>query len=485
MVTTGKLWKRFLMSQASLFDDEEKVEEQTVTLDPVRTKRQLEAVDKWIANNGKGTLQAVTGFGKTHTVLLGAEKLVNSPNATYQRDVTVVTPSLEIKRSWEEQAKNYDFEIRVFTIQTLVRRFSRGHKLETSLLVLDEFHRYFSDVHGTVFDIVDYSFIFGTTATIDPSDPKFMPMRRYAPIIDTITLEEALEHGWVSHFDIYNLGVEMTQEEEAAYGSIQRSYNKYFKTFDFDFDMANRCLNDQYAREAVAKNQGVDPQLIMIHAANFFRTIQKRREFLYNLPQKVPITAEIIRRFSDDIFITFSLSTDFADQLDDELGDLSVAYHSSLPTLIVDKHTGERIAKGVKVDGKTRYKDSTGQTYDWKGIKKAYPKRNLLRKGKTRRRKEALETFRQSEKCRVVSTAKALDEGFNVPGITASVVASGYSKVRQSIQRLGRMIRKQPGKRAFQVELYVKNTQEEVWLKKRQEDSINIKWITDINEIAT
>lgn len=472
------------MSQGSLFEQDQTPQAEPVKLDPSRTKRQLEVVDKWVANNGKGTLRAVTGFGKTRTALLGAERLVNSPNATYQRDVTVIVPSLEIKRSWEEQVENYDFEIRVFTIQTLVRRFTTENQLDTSLLILDELHRYFSDIHGTVFKIVNYSFIFGTTATIDPSDPKYISMRTFAPVIDTITLEEALENGWISGFDIYNLGITMTLDEQSAYNEIQQKYNKYFKTFDFDWDMASNCLKDKYAREAVAKRQGKDPELVMIHAVNFFRTVQERKKFLYNLPQKIPIAAEIIRRFSDDIFITFSLSTDYADALDDELGDLSVAYHSSLPTLIQDKHTHEVIAKSVKVKGKTRYKDSIGQTYTWKQIKKAYPKRKLLRKGKTRRRKEALQTFKESDTCRVVSTAKALDEGFNVPGITASIVASGYAKVRQSIQRLGRMIRKQPGKRAFQVELYVKNTQEEVWLKKRQEDSINTNWITDINEIT-
>lgn len=469
-------------TQGSLFTEEESSQEEVV-LDPSRTARQLEAVDKWQANNGKGTFMATTGYGKTRCALLAAQRLCNSPNAKGQRDVTVIAPSHEIRRAWEEKKKEVDFPLEVFTIQSFVKEYSVTNKRKTSLLIADEMHRYFSEVHGTLFSIVDYDFILGLTATIDPEEEKYQTLPQIAPIIDKVPLEEALENGWVSPYYIFNLGIDLDEEGLETYRGIQRRYNNYFKTFDFDYGLAMDCIQTRHVRESHARRIGWDEGAVMTHAVQLSRTVQERKKFLYNYPKKLTLAKQIIDRFSDDIFITFSESTDFADKLEELLGDIAVAYHSNLPTLITDQHTKEVIARGVEVKGKTRYKDAEGATYTWAEIKKAYPKRKLKRKGTRTRRKEALKRFAKDKECRAITTGKALDEGFNVPAITAAIVASGHSKTRQSIQRLGRTIRQVKGKTAFQVELYVKNTQEETWLRNRQEEFEFVTWINSIDEI--
>jgi len=470
------------MKQSDLFE----VEEEGVVLDPVRTARQEEIVRKWKANNGRGTLLAVTGFGKSRTAMMAAKELLSSPNAKVERDVTVIVPSVNLYNEWKERLASYDFPSRVYIINTLVNEFSRERPLNTSLLIPDEFHRYHSDVHGTLFDIVNYNFVFGTTATVDDEDPKFVRMKQIAPIIDTVTLEEAREHDWVSDFTIYNLGIELSSKEDTYYKSLQKQYNKYFKTFDFDYGLAMECLSNDKLRKRHAEDLGWEEGAVMTHAVQLTRIVQKRKSFLYELPLKVELAEKIIRKFSDDIFITFSESNKIADELTRQMPDISVSYHSDLSTLITDKRTKEVIAESVTIDGKTRYKDNTGRAYDWKSIKEAYPKLSLRRKGIKTRRKEALKLFKNKDNLtRAINTAKALDEGANIPQITASIVTSGTSKTRQSIQRLGRSIRKVKGKIAFQVEIYVKNTQDELWLRSRQKELVNIKWIDTINEINT
>lgn len=465
----------------------------TLHLDPIRTARQVGIVDLWQANNGIGTILAVTGFGKTRTMLLGAERLCNSPNAKVQRTVTVIVPTLQLKEDWEAQLANYSFPSRVLTIQSLTRRYNENKKLNTSLLILDEIHRYNSEIFGKVFNIVNYSFVFGGTATIDQSDAKFDLMKKYAPIIDQVTLEEAKKHNWVSDFVIYNLGIRMTLEEQRNYAKIGRKMNTYFPTFNGDFELAMMCISDANARALHAKQIGWDEGAVLTHAVQLSRTIQERRKFLYELPSKITIAKEIIDRFPDRIFITFSQSTDFADDLAIEIGDEAVAFHSNMRTQVYSKTTGKLLAVATKVKNKTLYRDVMIDDHSWLGkefltwqeLKDRYPLVKMTKKGDKTRRKEALKRFKDGRtKTRVISTAKALDEGFNVPDIDASIVCSGTSVARQSIQRLGRMIRQQEGKTAFQVELYVKDTQEEVWLRKRQKESTNIQWINSINDIA-
>lgn len=452
-------------------------------LDDVRTERQQEIVDKWIANNGRGTALAVTGFGKTRTLLMGAEACVNSKNAVTQRDVTVIVPTNYLKKEWEEALQHYNFPSKVYTIQTLIRRYNAGKKLRTSILLPDEIHRYTSDQFGTLFNIVNYDFIFGASATIDTEDEKYAIVNDKCPIIDKVTLDEAKSNNWVSDFTIYNLAIELSDEEQILYNKMTNKFSKYFGTFNWDFDLAMQCFSNDDACKRVASFLGWDPQAVKIHAVQLFRVIQDRKFFLYNLDSKIKVAKEIIDRFPDRIFITFSESTEFAERLAEEIGDEAVAYHSNLTTLVVDDKK-KVVAKAVKVDNRTKYKDKSGNLYTWDQIKSAYPNKKLSLLGNKRRKDLAIKRFKDGRtKIRAVSTAKALDEGANFPSLSASIVTSGSSKTRQSIQRLGRMIRYQEGKSAFQVELYAKGTQDEKWLIRRQEESINIQWITSINQI--
>lgn len=455
-------------------------------LDLSKDKRQREVISKWKANNGKGTFLAVTGFGKTRVGTEGAKLLCDSGNATRQRTVTVIVPNLQLVEDWTRALQAYDFPCEVYTVQTATRRFTKANPLRTSLLILDEVHRYSEEavVFSTILDVIKYDFLLNLSATLDPEDPKFQRIMGEAPLIDRVTLEEARSNGWVSPFQIYNLGLEMTPDEEKTYKGLSSDFNKYFKTFDFDYGFAMDCLQNRQLRERHAKAIGWKAEVVMVHAVQLTRVVQKRKKFLYEIPSKLKACKEIIDRFSGKTFITFSQSTDFADDLAEILGNKAVAFHSNLRTLIENKKTGRVVAKAVKVDGKTRYKDKYDEVYTWKQVKEAYPNIDLTRKGSGTRRKEAIKRLKDGRtNVEAIVTARALDEGFDYPGIDASIVASGTSKTRQSIQRLGRMIRQQEGKNAFQVELYIRDTQDENWLRRRQKESININWIQSINEI--
>ena len=60
----------------------------------------------------------------------------------------------------------------------------------------------------------------------------------------------------------------------------------------------------------------------------------------------------------------------------------------------------------------------------------------------------------------VLLTSRVLNEGIDVPDARVGVVLSGSGSVREHVQRLGRVLRKRPGKRALLYEVVTHNTTE-------------------------
>ncbi len=75
-------------------------------------------------------------------------------------------------------------------------------------------------------------------------------------------------------------------------------------------------------------------------------------------------------------------------------------------------------------------------------------------------RRQWLEAFNKGEVL-ALATSKVLNEGVNIPDAAIAVVLSGSGSSREHIQRLGRILRKQPGKEAILYEVVTRDTTEE------------------------
>lgn len=75
-------------------------------------------------------------------------------------------------------------------------------------------------------------------------------------------------------------------------------------------------------------------------------------------------------------------------------------------------------------------------------------------------RREWLEAFNKGEVL-ALATSKVLNEGVNIPAASVAIVLSGSGSIREHIQRLGRILRKQPGKEAVLYEVVTSETTEE------------------------
>jgi superfamily II DNA or RNA helicase len=75
-------------------------------------------------------------------------------------------------------------------------------------------------------------------------------------------------------------------------------------------------------------------------------------------------------------------------------------------------------------------------------------------------RREWLEAFNKGDVL-ALATSKVLNEGVNIPEASVAIVLSGSGSTREHIQRLGRILRKQPGKEAILYEVITSETTEE------------------------
>jgi superfamily II DNA or RNA helicase len=89
---------------------------------------------------------------------------------------------------------------------------------------------------------------------------------------------------------------------------------------------------------------------------------------------------------------------------------------------------------------------------------------------KGKERENMLKLFRSGD-YRVLITSKVLNEGVDVPEASVAIVVSGSGTVREHVQRLGRVLRSQPEKKARLYELVTVNTSETFTSEKRKQHS--------------
>lgn len=93
---------------------------------------------------------------------------------------------------------------------------------------------------------------------------------------------------------------------------------------------------------------------------------------------------------------------------------------------------------------------------------------SITHQTKVTERSEILERFSQGRYTAVV-TSKVLNEGVDVPSANVAVVVSGSGSVREHVQRLGRILRRQEGKMATLYEIVSSDTNETFTSERRRD----------------
>ena len=362
-----------------------------------RTKRQYDALDKWEASGYKGTLEATTGFGKTYMSMLAIQGMIWKQNIT---SVTIIVPTIDLKTQWEEELAKNNIDIaQVFVVNTASKYWD---VIGCDLLIIDEYHTVASRHFRKVLDI-NHKYLLTLTATVTRTDGLHTYLLERAPIFDTIGLQECLDNEWISEFVIYNIPVEMPKIDMMVYKEHDKKFRQLATNIS-GINEANYFLNSGNKKKAG-------------QAARYYKYLRLRKDVCKNNSNKHAIVERIVDCFPDVYGIIFNPSIDFAKQVEVDLGDKCLAYHSK-----ISKKKREQII--------TKFKD-------------------------------------ESTSVRLLSTVSTLDAGFNHPKSSLGIITSGNSSQLTNIQRTGRLVRKHPNKQGVIVNLYSPDTQEVAWLESR------------------
>ena len=375
-----------------------------------RTERQEQGVQRWVDNKLCGTLNWATGVGKTRGGLMAISRFLKK-NPT--KSVIIVVPSEPIQRQWNQELIDWNL-FQQCSVKTMSD--TSVNKYSCTLLVIDEIHKVGAPTLLNIFKNVQYTIILGLTATFERLDGKDEIISKKCPIVDTISVEEAIENKWLADYREYEVLIE--PEDIDVYKEVNKEFYEHFSYFNYDFNLAMKCATDWKRRSELAKERCREDQSedfktvnkqILVHAMGFSRTLQARKKYIYNHPKKIELTNLILENRQDKKCITFSATVAMA----------------------------EKIKYGAVYSGK-----------------------DSVKKGRMN-----LQEFVQQDGG-VLNTVMKLNEGFNCPDISVSVILGFNSSSTTKKQRVGRVIRQKEGKVAEVFTLVLKRTVEEEWFRK-------------------
>lgn len=380
-----------------------------------RSARQSEAVQKWVNSKLVGTLVCPTGFGKTRCGMIAITRFL-SKNPS--KKVIIVVPSDPIKNQWVEETVQWE----VFDNCSVKTMFDVSkNSYECDLLVIDEIHKCASNQLIKLFDNIKYKVILGLTATFERLDGRDKLISKYCPVVDTITIEEAIKNNWLSEFKEYLVLIEPSDYD--IYKELNTEFNNYFSFFDYNFSLAMECATSWKRRASLAKERchGDDfkdiNKQILVNAMGFNRTLQARKKYINNHPRKIELAELILEHRMDKKCITFSSTIAMA----------------------------EKIKYG-----------------------KVYSGKDSVKKGRI-----TLQEFINQDGG-ILNTVSKVNEGLNCPDISVAIMLGINSSKTVATQRRGRVIRYQENKAAEIFTLVLKGTVEETWFKNSNTSSTYI-----------
>lgn len=377
-----------------------------------RDERQQQCIRRWYKAKGKAVIEACTGFGKTRIATNIIGTLLNKKP---QLRILIVVPTTTLKEQWSKITSDlgYALNCEIQVINTVIKQ-----DWQCDLLIVDEIHRVVADQFREIFNKVSYKCILGLTATIERLDGKHELLKQFCPIVDTVTLLEAMANGWVAPYREYQVILNVDNIQE--YRDAHREFTEHFAFFNYDFGLAMSMVGpkgyikrlqyrDEICPRGSAAEKSVALKNIIYHATGLMRTMQARKKFINSHPKKLEVTRKIIQSRPDAKIITFSGTVDMAEKI---------------------------------------------------GIGKVYSGRDSKKAGRI-----TLEEIKEGKE-RVLNTVAKCNEGLDMPGLSVAIIQGLDSSSIKAVQRVGRVCRFEEGKQAEIFNLIIADTVETEWFRK-------------------
>ena len=384
---------------------------------------QKEAKKIWINNNKHGIVKVVTGAGKTIFALSLISDLFNS--FSYSDGglrVIIVVPTTVLLDQWYLEltdrihvpkdeiglfyGKKKDVldnkKIIIYVVNSarirLKEHYEHFFKGNDLFLIADECHRYGSKENSKIFSL-RYSYTLGLSATPERYgdfgfEEKLVP--NLGPIIYTYSYTDALKDGIIPPYKIIKVLVKLRLDEQRRYDMITEKIHKTYSVLLSDYPQLRSSISLQdFIKRLNSLYESTKDEEI----ASYLSLIYKRKSLIHMSRSKLSALKELYREESlqNDKLLIFHERIEVAEEIYKFLVDNdfnAVIYHSEM------------------------------------GIQE---------------RVSAISAFKDG-RANILVSCKALDEGFDVPNADTGIIVAGTSSVRQWIQRMGRILRKAPGK---------------------------------------
>ena len=325
----------------------------------------------------------------------------------------LLVPTTQLQDQFEEEFYKWEAEHILDRVDILC--YQSAYKLTDEhydIVVCDEIHLGISPEYRKFFQHNTYDRILCMTATIPEEEEYRNYLMRLAPIRYHISLDECVSLGLVAPYEIICVPLELNDEDKAAYKKAQNKFVQA-KYRIGDFDTFSA------AKLILAKKMPGDAGA----AKMFFNAIGERKKVVQHATVKLEEAKNVISKYPDEKVLVFSGTNKFTDDMADHLGGL--AYHS----------------------------------------------------GHTKKQREGiLDEFRDGGN-KILCSTQALNQGFDVPDAGVGVITGLVSKSLPMIQRVGRLLRlSTPGKVGKIYILYIKDSQEEKWLRAAVKSLNNVTW---------
>lgn len=397
----------------------------------LKDELQTFGTNKWLRSGGIGAIEAFTGYGKSHQ----CKKVFTRYRAKNNDNIIVIVPSYNLQEDFlsigrELGLTNYYVYV--------IKGYTMTDNLDTirncGLLVVDELHRCcgeMSEYFKNVIPLTTFKYFLGLSATLSYEHKLFLEQYNIKTIF-SINITEGIRLGIVPEYNIYNVGVSLTTEERIAYMKNDDYFKSYFKYFNIGtghnaFDLMMACAaRGEEIKKVASTEEGLVSNTSNQWAAfvsGFFDDLTYKdiktkavmaiksmteRESIVNKAQNK--TLFLIRALN-------SINEVNAKRLELEENPLFTM------SFIHDKEQVEDIQKGTR----------TGlHTYTSFGYYSS-----LAKKVKD----SILSNFKLGVFYHLL-TFKALDEGYDNKKLSIGFNLYYHSKVLNTIQRLGRIIRK-------------------------------------------
>ena len=385
---------------------------ETLSMDKIKDKEQRLALNQWAANKFVGSIIAGTGFGKSRCGVLAIEHAL-----TYGTKALVLVPTIQLQDQFRDEFEKWDVGHLLNSVDIMC--YQSAYKLQDEhydIVVCDEIHLGLSKEYRKFFSNNTYDKLLCMTATVPEEKEYAEYLNKLASTIYKITLDQCVNLGLVSPYNIQCVPIKLTPDERVLYKAINNQFvrAKYILGQFDAFDRAKSIMSTPNSHPEDKKA-----------AAQFYQAIRERKAIIDFAENKVSKFKSLVKDNLDKKILAFSGANAFTDQLAESVSPLAMAYHS----------------------------------------------------GKTKKQRSLILDAFKNDTVKILCSTKALNQGLDIPDANMGIICGITSKSLPMIQRVGRLVRFQEGKTGEIIILYVKDSQEEKWLKNSTKNLDNVNWM--------